>query len=212
MLRVNEIYKSIQGESSYAGLLFGLVRLTGCNLRCRYCDTRFAWEEGEGMELPEIMERIESLDVGNVLVTGGEPLTQRETPKLLAQMIERDWTTLLETNGSLDIDLAPRGVIRIVDFKTPGSGCHEANDWRNVERLTPEDEVKFVIASREDYEWSCGKMRNYSLNDLCEVLFSAADGFLHHRDLAEWIIRDSLPVRMQVPLHRAIWPDRKRGT
>lgn len=205
-LRVNEIFKSIQGESTYAGLPCSFIRLTGCNLRCSYCDTTYAYEKGEDMGLEEILADMELLGCNLVEITGGEPLLQEGTSRLVKKLLGEGYKVLVETNGSLDIDALPEGTIRIVDIKCPGSGMSERMDWGNIERLRVTDEVKFVLSSQEDYTWARGIIDKYALLDKSKVLMGVAYGKLDPRPLAEWILQDGLEVRLQLQLHRYIWP------
>ncbi|HLA36963.1 MAG TPA: radical SAM protein [Candidatus Brocadiales bacterium] len=205
-LRVNEIFKSIQGESTYAGLPCSFIRLTGCNLRCSYCDTTYAFEKGIDMSIEEILADMGLLGCNLVEITGGEPLLQEGTGGLVKSLLGEGYKVLVETNGSLDIDVLPEGTIRIVDVKCPGSGMSERMDWKNMERLRPTDEVKFVLSSQEDYTWARGIIDKYALLDKSKVLMGVAYGKLDPRPLAEWILQDGLEVRLQLQLHRYIWP------
>ena len=208
-LEVSEIFHSIQGESSWSGQPCVFIRLTGCNLRCAYCDTSYAYDQGRFMEIPEILERVgRSCEL--VEVTGGEPLIQAETPSLIRGLLDAGHTVLLETNGSIDIGLVDTRCVRIVDVKCPSSGMAGQNDLRNLEKLGAHDELKFVIASREDYEFA---------RDLLSTLpparrkinFSPVFGSLAPRSLAEWILEDHLPVRLNLQLHKIIWGPEARG-
>lgn len=210
-LLVNEIFKSIQGESTYAGIPCVFVRLTGCNLRCAYCDTVYAYDDGKYMPLGEIVAGIESYHCKNVCVTGGEPLLQKNVGVLLSQLHNNGYRIFIETNGSVNIDLSPEYVIRIIDIKCPGSNMHQNMDWRNIERLRPEDEVKFIISSKEDYEWSKNVMIEHDLARKSTVLFGVACGKLGPEILAEWILDDNLDVRLQLQLHKYIWPAKLKG-
>ena len=205
-LRVNEIFKSIQGESTYAGLPCSFIRLTGCNLRCSYCDTTYAFEKGIDMSIEEILADMGLLGCNLVEITGGEPLLQEGTGGLVKSLLGEGYKVLVETNGSLDIDVLPEGTIRIVDVKCPGSGMSERMDWKNIERLRGTDEVKFVLSSQEDYAWARGIIDKYALLDKSKVLMGVAYGKLDPRPLAEWILQDGLEVRLQLQLHRYIWP------
>ncbi len=210
-LKVNEIYRSIQGESSYAGLPCVFIRLTGCNLRCTYCDTRYAYEEGELLSIEQILAQVDELGGHLVEITGGEPLLQAETPALAETLMKQDYQVLLETNGSLDIDLVPTGVTRIVDIKTPGSGESKEMCWSNLEKLNPTDEVKFVLTSRADYEWSKDLIARGKLERVASVILSPAFGVLEPRTLANWILGDGLSVRLGLGLHKYIWGADVRG-
>jgi len=210
-LDICEIILTLQGESRYAGLPCTLIRLAGCNLDCSWCDTPYAREEGRRMSLKEVLRRVGRLGCRRAEVTGGEPLIQSATPALLRSLCEKGYETLLETNGSKDIaHLDPR-VIRVVDFKCPASGQAEANRWANVEHLTPRDEVKFVIADQRDYRFAREAVETHELLSKAPVTFSPVHGVLSPSVLAEWILADSLDVRLGLQLHRIIWPGRDRG-
>jgi 7-carboxy-7-deazaguanine synthase len=211
LLKVNEIFYSIQGESTYSGLPCVFVRLTGCNLRCSYCDTTYAYDEGSLLAPETIVERVKSFSCGLVEITGGEPLFQSGTPDLVRTLLRDHLTVLVETNGSMNIDLLPEGAVRIFDVKCPGSGCAETNDWKNLERLRPTDQVKWVVSDRDDFDWA---MRMVKQNDLCRkctVLFSPAAGQLPPNRLAEWILNEKLVMRLQLQLHTILWPLSKKG-
>lgn len=206
MLKVNEIFKSIQGESTYAGLPCTFVRLTGCNLRCNYCDTVYAYEDGVEMGVDEVVSDVKLLGCNLVEITGGEPLLQEETRELVLRLIRDGYQVLVETNGSLDIGVLPEGAIRITDLKCPDSGMADRMDWRNIKRLRPGDEVKFVLSSRGDYDWAKGVVDKYRLTERAKVLIGVAFGRLEPRQVAQWILEDGLNVRLQIQLHRYIWP------
>ena len=210
-LRVNEIYLSLQGEGCRAGLPCVLVRLTGCNLHCRWCDTPRARTEGREMSLDEIVDRVVDLACRRVEVTGGEPLTQPACTQLIGRLCERGYETLIETNGSLDIRAIDPRAIRIVDFKCPASGEHESNLWANVSALAGRDEVKFVLADRRDYEFARDAVARHALLDKCPVIFSPVHGALAPAELAGWILADRLDVRLGLQLHRMVWPSQDRG-
>jgi 7-carboxy-7-deazaguanine synthase len=209
-IQINEIFLSIQGESSYAGFPCVFVRLTGCNLRCRYCDTTFAYDEGTFMELDEILEAVRSYATKLVEVTGGEPLLQAEAHRLLSALLSEDYRVLLETNGSIDLSPVDPRVVKIVDIKCPGSGESEQMKWENIRFLTKDDEVKF-LTSRADYEWAKEKLEESGLAGRCKILFSPAYGFLRGEQLAEWILADRLPVRLQLQLQKILWGPDRRG-
>lgn len=204
-LIVNEIFHSLQGETSLSGLPTVFVRLTGCPLRCRYCDTQYAFHEGEPRAIGAILEAVAGYRPRYVTVTGGEPLAQRDCPALLRLLCDESYTVSLETGGALDISPVDPRVIRIVDLKTPGSGESSRNRYENIALLTPRDQVKFVICDRADYEWSRFKLHEYALAERCEVLFSGSHGQLADAQLAEWILADRLPVRFQLQLHKILW-------
>jgi 7-carboxy-7-deazaguanine synthase len=211
MLRVNEIFHSIQGESTHAGRPCVFVRLTGCNLRCAWCDTAYAFHEGGSMTVEEVVKRVEAFGCRMVEVTGGEPLLQPEAIDLMRALLARRYDVLLETGGSLPIEDVPEGVCRIVDVKCPGSGESERNRWENLNALRPGDELKFVIADRADYEWASGVLRSYALNEKSPVLFSAVHDRLSAGELARWVLDDGLPVRLQIQMHKILWPASVRG-
>ena len=211
MLRVNEIFRSIQGESTHAGRPCAFVRFTGCNLRCVWCDTAYAFHEGVSMTLDEVVRRVDDLGCRLVELTGGEPLLQPEAPDLMRALLERGYEVLLETGGSLPIEGVPVGVRRIVDVKCPGSGESSRNRWENLDALREGDELKFVIAGRDDYEWAARLVRERALHERTTVLFSAVHGGLPSGRLAGWVLDDALPVRVQVQMHKVLWPDRLRG-
>lgn len=210
-LTVNEIFLSLQGEGVRTGLPCAFVRLTGCNLRCRWCDTTYALTEGEPIDLAEILRRVQRLGCKRVEVTGGEPLTQPPTPGLLRRLCDAGYETLLETNGSLDISPVDSRVVRIVDFKCPSSGHADANRWANVGHLTVRDEVKFVVADRRDYEFARDALTGHKLTEICPVTFQPVAGQCEPAELADWILTDGLDVRLGLQLHRILWPDRNRG-
>ena len=212
-LKVNEIFYSIQGESSHAGRPCAFVRLTGCNLRCAYCDTQYAYNDGTCLEIPEILRQVSQFNCRLVEITGGEPLIQEQTPELIATLLNRDFTVLLETNGSQDISAVDERCIRILDIKCPSSGESEKNRLENLKILTPLDEIKFVIGSREDYEYA-----NFILatdlphrDRMKPPLFSSVFGKIDPQTLAQWILQDRLDVRLQLQLHKLIWGPERRG-
>lgn len=210
-LTVCEIFKSILGESSFAGLPFTIVRLTGCNLRCSYCDTSYAWTEGSNITTYGVMEIVRGFGVKNVLLTGGEPLFQAGSTELLDSLVDDGYVVLVETNGSIDISVLPHGVIAILDIKSPGSHQSHMMDPHNLERLRPEDEVKFVLTDRSDYEWAREICLEKFTGSHRKVLMAPAYGKLSPKHLARWILSDNLEVRLQLQLHKQIWPDSVRG-
>jgi 7-carboxy-7-deazaguanine synthase len=210
LLRVNEIFKSIQGESTYAGIPCIFVRLTGCNLRCSYCDTAYAYDEGLVISLSEIIERVKRYECRNVCITGGEPLLQENINKMINLLKKNHFNVYIETNGSQNIDILPKGIVRIVDIKCPGSGMEHETDWQNIERLKRKDEVKFIISSKRDYEWAKEITKKYKIVDRTTVLFGLAHGKLKPKTLAGWILKDGLDVRLQLQLHKIVWPDKTR--
>jgi len=210
-LVIHEIYRSIQGEGTHAGLPCIFVRLTACHLRCGYCDTAHAFQKGDARTLDEIVTEIEKLGDRLVQVTGGEPLLQPDVLPLMARLADEGYEILLETSGSLDISAVDPRVRVILDVKTPGSGEVEANLWENLERLKPIDEVKFVVCDREDFDWSVELIRGRDLVRVCPVLISPARGRIEPAELAGWILDSGLAVRMQLQLHAIIWGASTRG-
>ena len=211
-LKVNEIYQSIQGESSWAGWPCVFVRLTACDLRCTYCDTAYAFYDGKKRLVADILAEVLALDCPMVEVTGGEPLLQKNVLPLMTQLCDAGKTVLIETSGAHDISKIDTRVHRIMDLKTPSSGECARNLWSNIEHLEKRDEVKFVIGSREDYEWSREQVRTHSLAEKCGcVLFSPIFGKIEPREIVDWIIADKLPVRFQLQMHKFIWPPLQRG-
>jgi 7-carboxy-7-deazaguanine synthase len=203
-LKVNEIFFSIQGESSYAGLPCAFVRLTGCNLRCSYCDTQYAYEEGEILEVTAILEKVAGFGCRLVEITGGEPLLQADTPALVGKLLASGYTVLVETNGSLDIDIIDKPCVRIVDIKCPSSGMADKNYLQNTRRITGKDELKFVIGCREDYEYAKRILATFS-HPQNKINFSPVFGAVPASTLSEWILEDRLLVRLNLQLHKIIW-------
>jgi len=204
-LRITEIFLSVQGESRSVGLPTAFVRLTGCPLRCGYCDTEYAFHGGEWMELGQILRAVHELAVTQVCVTGGEPLAQKDCRMLLHALCDAGYSVSLETSGALDIaGLDPRVVV-VMDLKTPGSGEAQRNRYENLAALRPQDQIKFVICDREDYLWARDQVQRRALAEGCEVLFSPVWGRIEPRLLAEWILEDRLPVRFQLQLHKLLW-------
>jgi 7-carboxy-7-deazaguanine synthase len=209
MLRVCEIFKSLQGESTHAGKTCSFVRLTGCNLSCSYCDTLYALTEGEELPLEKVVRAVQEHRTRLVEITGGEPLLQAETPLLCRRFLDLGYTVLVETNGSLDISIAPPPVIRIVDVKCPSSG-HEGSFLRkNFGLLTSSDECKFVLSDKDDFFWALDVVHRENLHETASVIFSPNTKLLQPRDLAEWILEENAPVRLGVQLHKIIWGDRR---
>ena len=204
-LRVTEIFHSLQGETSRTGLPTVFVRLTGCPLRCGYCDTAYAFHGGESLTLDEILSRVAAHGARYVTLTGGEPLAQKGCLALLDELCDAGYSVSLETSGALDIGGVDPRVARIVDLKAPGSGEHERNRWENLGLLTGHDELKFVLASREDYDWAVSACRQHRLFERCPVLFSPVQGQLDPALLAQWILDDRLPLRFQLQLHKLLW-------
>ena len=210
-LKVNEIYYSIQGESTHVGRPCIFIRLTYCNLRCTYCDTEYAFYEGKDIEIPEIMAKIKQWNCNLVEVTGGEPLFQDECIDLLNELTNQNYEVLLETGGSLSISDVPIEIVRIVDFKCPSSGMEKKNLWSIVNDLQPHDEVKFVIGDREDFDWAIDMLNKYSLNEKCSILFSPTFGKIDPSLIVEWILEGDIPVRMQLQMHKHIWESEGKG-
>ncbi|MCC6464274.1 MAG: radical SAM protein [Planctomycetes bacterium] len=210
-LVVNEIFLSIQGESTHAGRPCVFVRTAACNLRCSYCDTAYAFHEGRAMDLNEVLSQVLALETRLVELTGGEPLLQPAAPELCRRLLAAGREVLVETSGSVDISVVPQGAHVILDVKTPGSGEEAANDYGNLARLRPGDEVKFVLVSRADYEWARDLVRQRELHRHTTVLFSPAFRLVAPVDLARWINDDRLPVRLNLQLHKYIWPPHQRG-
>lgn len=204
-LRVTEIFHSLQGEASRVGLPTVFVRLTGCPLRCGYCDTAYAFQGGTWLDLEEILARVEGFSTRHVTVSGGEPLAQKDCPDLLTRLCDLGRDVSLETSGALDISALDPRVARIVDIKTPGSGEVERNLWSNLDSLTPRDEIKFVLADEADYRWARDVLERHRLAERAPVLFSPVHANLPAHLLADWILRDGLPVRLQVQLHKLLW-------
>ena len=207
LLKITEIFHSLQGEALHAGLPTVFVRLTGCPLRCTYCDSEYAFYGGEWKHFDDILAEIRRHETPYVCVTGGEPLAQKRCGELLTLLCDEGFKVSLETSGAVDIGLADRRVSRVMDLKTPDSGEEDKNLWSNLEELSPNDQVKFVICSRKDYEWARTQLAERKLEAYCEVLFSPAWGLVEARDLAEWILEDRLPVRYQLQLHKLLWGD-----
>lgn len=211
MLRVSEIFFSIQGESSFAGFPCVFIRLAGCNLECAYCDTRYSREGGTSMSIPAALESIESYGCGLVEITGGEPLLQAETPELAEALLRSGHTVLVETNGSIDISGLPEGAIRIMDIKCPGSGMSRNNLWDNIAYLGDKDEVKFVVSDESDYRWMTEVIRARLSCSKASIAATPAHGRMNPALLAEWMLRDRLAVRLQLQVHKILWPLEERG-
>ena len=203
MLKVNEIYASIQGESSHTGLPCVFIRLTGCNLRCSWCDTAYAFHEGKPLTIEETLEKVETFDLPLVEITGGEPLLQDDVYPLMEALLKKGYRVMLETGGALPINKVPEKVIKILDIKCPGSGEDKNNHLENLQWLSPQDEVKFVLLDRADYEWSRDLLQKISPST--QVLFSPVYDELDLKDLSQWILEDRLAVRLQTQLHKVIW-------
>jgi len=210
-LKINEIYYSVQGESTHAGRPCIFIRLTYCNLRCSYCDTEYAFYDGKDMEITYIMSEIKRWDCNLVEVTGGEPLFQDECIDLLNELVNSNYEVMLETGGSLSISDVPKKVVKIVDFKCPSSGMVKKNLWSIVDDLQAHDEVKFVIGNREDFDWAKDRITEYSMDKICTLLFSPTFGEIHPQQIVEWILAENLPVRMQLQMHKMIWNPEEKG-
>jgi 7-carboxy-7-deazaguanine synthase len=212
MLKINEIYYSVQGESTYAGLPCVFVRLTYCNLRCAYCDTEYAFYDGKDFSIPEIISEVKKYDCKLVEITGGEPLVQmEECLELMNQLCDDGFKVLIETGGSLSIKNIDPRVSVIMDLKCPSSGMEKKNLYENINYLKPADELKFVIGSREDYEWTKEIIVKYDLRNKCQLLFSVVFRKLEPVQLVNWILEDKLNVRFQLQMHKFIWPPETKG-
>ncbi len=206
-LRLTEIFYSLQGETRTAGIPTVFIRLTGCPLRCGYCDTAYAFTGGSWWEFPAILTEVEKYATRYITVTGGEPLAQKACYDFLSVLCNKGYEVSLETSGAMDISNVDPRVVKVMDLKTPGSGEAGKNRYANIEFLQPKDQVKFVLCDRHDYEWAVDRLKQYQLADRCEVLFSPSYGQLELRDLADWVLAEQLPVRVQIQLHKLIWGD-----
>ncbi|WP_181023721.1 7-carboxy-7-deazaguanine synthase QueE [Nitrosomonas ureae] len=204
-LRVNEIFFSLQGETSRVGLPTVFVRLTGCPLRCGYCDTAYAFTGGENISIAEILNRVAHYKTNYITVTGGEPLAQKACLVLLTALCDAKYSVSLETSGALDLSQVDPRVCKVMDIKTPGSGEVTKNNWENLICLTPKDEIKFVLCDEADYQWAGEIIQRKQLSRLCPILFSPVYDSLNPATLASWILRDELPVRMQLQMHKLLW-------
>jgi 7-carboxy-7-deazaguanine synthase len=207
MLKITEIFHSLQGEARDAGRPTVFIRLTGCPLRCVYCDSEYAFFGGEWMHIDEILEQVAGYGAAHVCVTGGEPLAQKRCHQMLVQLCDAGYAVSLETSGAIDISDVDSRVSRVLDLKTPGSGECERNLWDNIAVLTPHDQVKFVICSRQDYEWARAQLKEHALAEQFETLFSPVWGQQDAAELADWVLADRLPVRVQLQLHKLLWGD-----
>ncbi|MGD8914251.1 MAG: 7-carboxy-7-deazaguanine synthase QueE [Candidatus Thiodiazotropha sp.] len=204
-LRITEIFLSLQGEGRSTGYPTVFIRLTGCPLRCDYCDTAYAFSGGEWLSFEEILQQVDAFQADYVCVTGGEPLAQKGCLALLSALCDADYRVSLETSGALDISGVDERVTRIVDLKTPGSGEEERNRISNLDCLKADDQVKFVITDRGDYEWSCEQLKSLRIMDRCEVLFSPAQDKMNPTQLADWMVEDRVRARLQLQLHKLLW-------
>lgn len=212
MMKISEIFKSIQGETAYAGLPCAFVRLTGCNLRCSWCDTAYAYSGGRDLPAGRVLEKVRGSGARLAAVTGGEPLLQREEVCALAEkLLEEEFTVLIETNGSLPVSGIPEGAVKIMDIKCPSSGMSDKNLWDNIECLERKDSVKFVLNSSKDYIWARGVIRKFNLCGKCEVLLSPVrGGGMPPADIADRMLADGLSARLQLQLHKILWGDDRR--
>lgn len=207
MLRITEIFYSLQGEANTVGIPTVFIRLTGCPLRCVYCDTAYAFTGGKKMTLADILAEVKQYGCQYITVTGGEPLAQTACLELMRQLADNNYKVSLETSGALDVSKVDSRVVKVLDLKTPSSGEVEKNLYHNIDYLSPHDQVKFVIGSDEDYDWSTALLARYNLANRCEILFSPVMGQQHPTELAEKILSDRLPVRFQIQLHKLLWRD-----
>jgi len=206
-LRITEVFYSLQGESNTVGLPTVFIRLTGCPLRCSYCDTAYAFSGGEKQTISSIIDQVDGFNAKYITVTGGEPLAQQNSHELMKQLLDKGYIVSLETSGAIDISLVDDRAVKVMDLKTPASAEMDKNIYKNIEYLSEKDQVKFVIADDKDYEWSKSIMQQYDLANRCEILFSPVMGDMNPRLLAENIINDNLPVRFQIQLHKYLWDD-----
>jgi len=212
ILKINEIYLSLQGESTWAGLPCVFVRLTGCSLRCTWCDTAYAFTEGKDQGLEAVLEKVNSFGVKLVEITGGEPLEQEGVYPLMEALLMMGYDVLLETSGAVDLGRVPKEVVKIMDIKCPGSGEDSRNLWLNLEKLVPwQDEIKFVIKDQTDYDYAKKVIEQYRLDEKFTLLFSPSHEELEASQLSEWILRDKLPARLNLQLHKIIWPKDTKG-
>jgi len=209
-LYVTEILKSLQGESTYQGIPCIFVRLSGCNLRCDYCDTKYSYETGHKKSINEIVSEVDSLKLPIVEITGGEPLLQKNTTVLMERLLKKEKKVLLETNGSLSIEKVPAEVVKIMDIKTPSSGMADKINIKNLDFLNKNDEIKFVLCNKNDYEWAKNFIFKYDLHEKCKILFSGVFKVFSYSELADLIVKDNLPVRLNLQLHKIIWGENSK--
>lgn len=207
LLRITEIFYSLQGESNTVGLPTVFIRLTGCPLRCVYCDTAYAFTGGKKIGIDAVIAEVKQYDTKYITVTGGEPLAQPGCIELMAKLLDKGYVVSLETSGALDVSEVDPRVVKVMDLKTPSSGELSRNRYQNIEHLTAKDQVKFVIGNDKDYDWSKGILAEYALSDRCDILFSPVMGQQNPTELAEKILKDRLPVRFQLQLHKILWDD-----
>ena len=210
-LKINEIFKSIQGESTYTGLPCAFIRLTYCNLRCTYCDTDYSFYEGNNMNIDDIINEIIPMNTKLVEITGGEPMLQKNVIPLMNKLIDMNYTVLLETSGSISLKDVPLEVKKIVDFKCPSSGMKDKNLWSILDELDKESQIKFVVETQEDYEWTKRKIEKYKLNKKWEILISPVFDKLSLDRLSDWILKDNLDIRLQLQMHKYIWDPNRTG-
>ena len=210
-MKINEIFKSIQGESSFAGLPTLFVRLTGCNLRCQWCDTKYAYDEAVDLTVDEVIGRVNAFGLQFVQITGGEPMLQGDVYELMDRLLISGYKVSLETNGSMDLSSVDTRVVKIIDIKCPSSGESGQMYFNNLNYLLKSDEIKFVIKDRDDYNWAKGIIDRYNLIERCNILVSPVYGEIEPREMAEWILEDNLNVRLQIQLHKLIWHPEMRG-
>ena len=210
-MKINEIFKSIQGESSFAGIPTVFVRLTGCNLRCQWCDTKYAYDEGVDLTVDEVIGRVNAFGLQFAQITGGEPLLQEEVYELMDRLLNMDYNVSFETNGSINLSSVDKRVVKIIDIKCPSSSESDRMDFGNINYLTKSDEIKFVIKDRDDYNWAKEIIDRYNVIKRCNILISPVYGEIEPRQLADWILEDNLNVRLQIQLHKLIWRPEMRG-
>ena len=211
ILKINEIFKSIQGESTHAGLPCIFIRLTYCNLRCTYCDTEYAFHDGQDMSIKEILEHIEPMGIKLVEVTGGEPMLQKNVISLMEELLKNNYKVMLETSGAISLKDVPKEVNKIVDFKCPSSAMSDKNLWSILDELNLKDEIKFVIGDLDDYKWVKSKISKYNLDSKWTILLSPVFGKITLEEIANWILKDNLKVRLQLQMHKYIWDPEKQG-
>ena len=209
MLQVSEIFLSLQGESRSVGFPTVFIRLTGCHLRCSYCDTQYSFHGGDELTIAGVIQQVKQYSVPRVMVTGGEPLSQKPSLELMSELCDLGYEVSLESSGALDISQVDKRVTKIIDLKTPDSKMEQHNLYSNISCLTPKDQIKFVLCSCTDYEWAVTKISKYKLDSICELIFSPVTDKLEPKLLADWIVADRLPVRFQLQLHKQIWGDER---